>query len=600
VDTRRDHGGIVFIDLRDREGVTQVVYDPEHNPKSAERAHDLRSEFVIHVEGVVRKRPANMANPKLPTGEIEVLAHELTILNAAEVPPFQLDGAEQVSEETRLTYRYFDLRRPKMFGNLRLRHRAAKIVRDYFDEQGFLEVETPILFKSTPEGAREYIVPSRVNAGKFFALPQSPQQFKQLLMVAGVEKYFQMARCFRDEDLRADRQPEFTQIDVEQSFIGREDIYALIEGMLASVWKGTIGVELPLPFPRITFAEALDRWGADKPDRRFALELQDVTEVFQGTQFKVFGNVVNSGGVIKAVNAKGFACATQGQMDALTEAAKSFGAKGLAWIKVETPNGGTGVSPVSSKSKSTGGTPMPPNSAGKVEWKSPIVKYFSDTERAALTKALNIEEGDLILFAAAEWLTACEILGRIRLLCAQYLQGLGKLTIPRDRWDFFWVVDFPLITYDKESDRYVSSHHPFTAPVAEDVALLDSDPTRVRGQHYDIVVNGVELGGGSIRIHQPALQKKVFEDVLKIPPEVAENRFGYFLKAFAYGTPPHGGIALGFDRMCALLCGTESIRDVIAFPKTAKAVDLTTGAPGDVEAKQLRDLRIQIVGEERK
>lgn len=570
VDTRRDHGGIVFIDLRDREGVTQIVFDPEHNPKSAELAHDLRSEFVIHIEGVVRKRPANMANPKLPTGEIEVLAHQLTILNTAEVPPFPLDD-EQVSEETRLTYRYLDLRRPKMFGNLRLRHRAAKIVRDYFDEQGFLEVETPILFKSTPEGAREYLVPSRVYPGKFYALPQSPQQFKQLLMVAGVEKYFQLARCFRDEDQRADRQCEFTQIDVEQSFIEREDIYALIEGMIARVWQGTIGVELPRPFPRITFAEALDRYGIDKPDRRFGMELTDVTEVFQGTQFKVFGNVVNSGGVIKAINAKGFACATQGQMDALTDAAKSFGAKGLAWIKAE------------------GG-----------EWKSPIVKYFSDAERAALTQALKIEEGDLILFAAAEWLNACEILGRIRLLCAQYLQTLGKLTIPRDRWDFFWVVDFPLITYDKESGRYVSSHHPFTAPVAEDVPLLDSDPTRVRGQHYDIVLNGTELGGGSIRIHQPALQKKIFEQVLKIPPEVAENRFGYFLKAFAYGAPPHGGIALGFDRMCALLCGTESIRDVIAFPKTAKAVDLTTGAPGDVEAKQLRELRIQVAGEERK
>jgi aspartyl-tRNA synthetase len=567
VDTRRDHGGIVFIDLRDREGLTQIVFDPQHNPKSAERAHDLRSEYVIHIEGVVRKRPANMANPKLPTGEVEVLAHQLTILNSAEVPPFPLDAAEQVSEETRLTYRYLDLRRPKMFGNLRLRHRAAKLVRDYFDEQGFLEVETPILFKSTPEGAREYIVPSRVNAGKFYALPQSPQQFKQLLMVAGVEKYFQIARCFRDEDLRADRQPEFTQIDVEQSFITREDIYALIEGMLATVWRGTIGVELPRPFPRITFREALDRYGVDKPDRRFALELKDVTDVFGATQFKVFGKVVAAGGVVKAINAKGFACATQGQMDALTQAAKSFGAKGLAWIKAE------------------GG-----------EWKSPVIKYFSPSERDALAKALAIEEGDLILFAAAEWLTACEILGRIRLLCARYLQELGKLTIPAT-WDFFWVVDFPLLSYDKESGRYVSSHHPFTAPVAEDVALLDSEPTRVRGQHYDIVVNGVELGGGSIRIHQPALQKKIFEQVLKIPPEVAENRFGYFLKALAYGAPPHGGIALGFDRICALLCGTDSIRDVIAFPKTAKAVDLMTGAPGEVEAKQLRDLRIEILGE---
>jgi aspartyl-tRNA synthetase len=336
------------------------------------------------------------------------------------------------------------------------------------------------------------------------------------------------------------------------------------------VWKGVLGVDLPQPLPRVTFQEALDRYGIDKPDRRFALELADVTEVFRGTQFKVFANAINSDGVIKALNAKGFACATQGQIDALTDAAKSFGAKGLAWIKAE------------------GG-----------DWKSPIVKYFSAAEREALKQKLGVEEGDLVLFAADEWLTACEILGRIRLLCAQYLQQLGKLKIPAT-WDFLWVVDFPLITFDKESGRYVSSHHPFTAPVAEDVPWLDSDPTRVRGQHYDIVVNGVELGGGSIRIHQPALQKKVFEDVLKIPPEVAQNRFGYFLKAFAYGAPPHGGIALGFDRMCALLAGTDSIRDVIAFPKTAKAVDLTTNAPGDVEPKQLRDLHIQVVGIEQK
>jgi aspartyl-tRNA synthetase len=570
VDSRRDHGGIVFIDLRDREGVTQIVFDPTHNKRSAEMASDLRSEFVVHVEGVVRKRPDGTANLKLPTGEIEVLAHQLQILNEADVPPFQLDAADQVSEDLRLTYRYLDLRRPRMFGNLRLRHRAAKIVRDYFDEQGFLEVETPMLFKSTPEGAREYLVPSRVNPGKFYALPQSPQQFKQLLMVAGVEKYWQLARCFRDEDLRADRQPEFTQIDVEQSFVTREDIYTLIEGMIRRVWKGVLGVDLPQPLPRVTFQEALDRYGIDKPDRRFALELADVTEVFRGTQFKVFANAINSDGVIKALNAKGFACATQGQIDALTDAAKSFGAKGLAWIKAE------------------GG-----------DWKSPIVKYFSAAEREALKQKLGVEEGDLVLFAADEWLTACEILGRIRLLCAQYLQQLGKLKIPAT-WDFLWVVDFPLITFDKESGRYVSSHHPFTAPVAEDVPWLDSDPTRVRGQHYDIVVNGVELGGGSIRIHQPALQKKVFEDVLKIPPEVAQNRFGYFLKAFAYGAPPHGGIALGFDRMCALLAGTDSIRDVIAFPKTAKAVDLTTNAPGDVEPKQLRDLHIQVVGIEQK
>jgi len=563
VHVRRDHGGIVFIDLRDREGVTQVVFDPEHNPAAAELSHDLRSEYVVAVDGVVRHRPAGTENAKLPTGEIEVLAHQLAILNPADTPPFQLDDPNvAVSEDLRLQYRYLDLRRPAMAKNLRLRHVAAKAVRSYFDAAGFLEVETPLLFKSTPEGAREYLVPSRVNPGKFYALPQSPQQFKQMLMVAGVERYFQMARCFRDEDLRADRQPEFTQIDLEMSFIGREDMYALIEGMLVRVWKETRGETIPTPFPRMAYQEAMERFGSDKPDTRFGIELVDVSDDFRQSQFKVFRSAVESGGVVKAINAKGLARATQGQIDALTETAKNFGAKGLAFIKVE------------------GG-----------QWKSPIVKFFSDAEKTALTRKLQMEEGDLILFGADKREVVWDVLGRIRLIVAD------MLSVTRQGWNFLWVVDFPLITLDRDAQRYVSSHHPFTAPVAEDIPWLDTDPTKVRGQHYDIVLNGVELGGGSIRIHQPDLQKKVFEDVLKIPADVAQARFGYMLQAFRYGAPPHGGIALGFDRLCAILAGSDNIRDVIAFPKTAKAVDLMTNAPAEVEPRQLRDLHIQLPAE---
>ncbi len=567
IHVRRDHGGIVFIDLRDREGITQIVFDPEHNPKSAELSHTLRPEFVIHVEGVVRHRPAGTENTKLPTGEIEVLAHTLEILNPSETPPFQVDdtGSSQAGEDLRLQYRYLDLRRPVMAKNLILRHKVAKAVRDYFDANGFLEVETPILFKSTPEGAREYLVPSRVNPGRFYALPQSPQQFKQMLMVAGVDRYFQLAKCFRDEDLRADRQPEFTQIDLELSFITREDMYALIEGLLAHVWQVARGEKLSTPFPRMSFQEAMERYGSDKPDTRFGMELVDLTADFAQSQFKVFRGAVESGGVVKAINAKGLAGATQGQIDALTETAKNFGAKGLAFIKVE------------------GG-----------QWKSPIVKFFSDNEKAALTAKMGIEEGDLILFGADRREVVWEVLGRIRLIVADILKKSGKLTVREDQWNFLWVVDFPLMTFDHESNRYVSTHHPFTAPVTEDIPLLTSDPKKVRGQHYDIVLNGVELGGGSIRIHQPDVQKKVFEEVLQIPPEIAETRFGYMLTAFRYGAPPHGGIALGFDRLLAILCGTSNIRDVIAFPKTAKAMDLMTSAPAEVEPKQLRDLHIKL------
>jgi aspartyl-tRNA synthetase len=567
VHARRDLGGIVFIELRDREGNTQVVFDPQHNKPSWELAQSLRSEFVVAVEGKVRSRPEGTQNLKLPTGEVELLVDHLEILNASETPPFQLDetGGSQANEELRLQYRYLDLRRPSMAKNLVLRHRVAKAARDYFDSNGFLEVETPVLFKSTPEGAREYLVPSRVNPGKFYALPQSPQQFKQMLMVAGVDRYFQIAKCFRDEDLRADRQPEFSQIDLEMSFITREDMYALIEGLLATVWQAARGEKIPTPFPRMQFLEAMERFGSDKPDTRFGLELVDFTKDFAQSQFKVFRGAVDSGGVVKAINAKGLASATQGQIESLTETAKSFGAKGLAFIKVE------------------GG-----------EWKSPIVKFFSDAEKKALTENLKIEEGDLILFGADKREAVWEVLGRLRLVVAEILKKEGKLKVPEDQWNFLWVIDFPLISYNPESKRHVATHHPFTSPVVEDVPLLDSEPTKVRGQHYDIVLNGVELGGGSIRIHQPDLQKKIFEQVLQIPPEVAQSRFGYMLQAFRYGAPPHGGIALGFDRLCAILCGTANIRDVIAFPKTAKAVDLMTNSPSEVEPKQLRDLHIKL------
>jgi aspartyl-tRNA synthetase len=567
VDSRRDHGGVIFIDLRDREGLTQIVFNPESAPEAAAQSHDLRSEFVVEVEGEVIARSADTVNPNLGTGEIELLADTLIIHNPSETPPFPLDK-EGVNEDLRLQYRYLDLRRSKMASNLKTRHRTTHTVRDYLDDQGFLEIETPILFKSTPEGAREFLVPSRLNPKKAYALSQSPQQYKQLLMVAGMEKYYQIAKCFRDEDLRADRQPEFTQIDLEMSFINRDDMYGLIEGMMARVWKEVLDIDLTTPFPRVPFAEVMDSYGIDKPDRRFDMKLVDLTDDFKASEFKVFRSAADQEGyVVKAINAKGLASITTGQIENLTELAQGLGAKGLAWIKIED------------------GT-----------WKSPIVKFFSEDEKKALTEKLKIEEGDLVLFGADEWLQACEVLGQIRLKCAELLKASGKLTIESGVYDFLWVVDFPLLTYDRDAKRYVASHHPFTAPVTEDIPLLDSDPKAVRGQHYDLVLNGVELGGGSIRIHQPDVQKKLFTDLLNIPEDIAESRFGYLVEALRFGAPPHGGIALGMDRLVAILTGSPSIRDVIAFPKNSRGVDLMSMAPGEVEPNQLRDLHIQFKG----
>ena len=588
VHSRRDLGGLIFIDIRDREGRTQTVFDPSDlAPELFAQAAALRSECVVSITGKVRQRPAGTNNAKIPTGEIEVAVTALEVLNMAEVLPFPVDDPEianKVNEELRLQYRYLDLRRPEMARNLKVRSKVAIATRSYMDEQGFLEVETPTLFKSTPEGAREFLVPNRREPGTFYALPQSPQQFKQILMVAGVEKYFQLARCYRDEDLRADRQPEFTQVDIEMSFIDREDIYSLIEGLLKRVWKTALNLDVPTPFKRISFEEALNRFGIDKPDTRFGMELVDMTEDFRASTFKVFSGTIANGGVVKALNAKGMAGATQGQIETMTEYAKSFGAKGLAFIKVE--RGSEASSP---QVAGATGASLPP-----IEWKSPIVKFFSEAEKAALTSKLKIEEGDLILFAADQWLNACEILGKIRLYCADVLKGQGKLVIDPHQFNFLWVIEFPLLGFDREQNRWYSSHHPFTAPVTEDIPLLKTDPKKVRGQHYDVVVNGVELGGGSIRIHQPDVQKTIFEELLAIPPEETRLRFGYMLDAFKYGAPPHGGIALGFDRLIAILCGTASIRDVIAFPKTAKGTDLMTDSPSTVSPKQLRDLYLEV------
>src|SRR3954466_13227294 len=569
VNVSRDHGGVIFIDLRDREGLTQVVFRPEENPDVARQAHGLHSEDVIQVTGRVAPRLPGTENPKLPTGDIEVIPSELRVLNHAEDLPFSFDTAIH-NEDLRLSYRYYDLRRPRLSRNLRLRHKAAKATRDYLDQQGFIEVETPILSKSTPEGARDFLVPSRLMPGNFYALPQAPQQYKQLLMVGGVERYFQIAKCFRDEDLRADRQPEFTQIDIEASFVQAPDIFTLTEGMLAAIFKATRGIDIPVPFERLTYAEAIGRYGSDKPDRRFGIQLVDLGDDFRASSFKVFRNALDNGGVVKAINAKQFASLTIGQTDELTEIAKNFGAKGLAFIKIE--NG---------------------------EWKSPIVKFFTDAEKGALQSKLKIEEGDLILFAADKWDIACEVLGRLRLRVAEYQNLVGDSDDAQSGsdLDFLWVTDFPLLQWSAEENKWNAVHHPFTRPKAEDTELLKAGKyAEVRADAYDVVLNGVEIGGGSLRIHEPELQQTMF-GILGISPEQQQLLFGHMLRAFRLGAPPHGGIAMGLDRLVMLICGEQSIRDVMAFPKNNRGMDLMSHSPAAADAKQLRELGIKVARE---
>jgi len=565
VNVTRDHGGVVFIDLRDREGLTQVVFRPEENAELAKQAHTLRSEDVIQVSGRVAARLPGTENPNLATGDIEIIPNQLRILNRADTLPFPLD-AEPQNEDLRMTHRYFDLRRPRLARNLRLRHRVAKATRDYLDSQGFVEVETPILSKSTPEGARDFLVPSRLTPGKFYALPQAPQQYKQLLMVAGVEKYFQIAKCFRDEDLRADRQLEFTQIDIEASFVTPEDIFIVTEGMLAAIFRTACDIQIKTPFDRLTYREAVSRYGSDKPDRRFGMELVDLGEIFRESSFKVFRSALDAGGVVKAINAKGFAGITIGQADELTEIAKLHGAKGLAFIKIE--NG---------------------------EWKSPIVKFFSETEKQALRSKLNIEEGDCVFFAADKWEIACEVLGRLRLRIAE----IQKLTPAAEIWDFLWVTDFPLFEWSPEENKWNAMHHPFTRPKAEDMPLFEAKKfPDVRAEAYDVVLNGVEIGGGSMRIYEPELQEKMFE-ALGIGPEDQQSQFGHLLRSLRLGAPPHGGIAPGLDRIVMLICGEQSIRDVIAFPKNNRGMDLMTNSPSEVDSRQLRDLGIRLASNKR-
>ncbi len=560
VDSRRDHGGVVFIDLRDRNGITQVVFRPEEHAEAASAAHGLRVEDVVQVSGSVTPRLTGTENTKLATGEIEIVADTLVILNKADVLPFPLDE-DSVNEDLRLEHRYLDLRRPAMVRNLTVRHKVVKTTRDYFDRQGFLEIETPVLSKSTPEGAREFLVPSRIFPGNFYALSQSPQQYKQLLMVAGLERYFQIAKCFRDEDPRADRITELTQVDLEASFITQEDIIELIEGLLVEIFREVRGVEIPRPFLRMTYQDAMNRYGSDKPDRRFGLELITLDEVFKASEFKVFRGALDNGGTVKAINAKGFASITTGQIEGLTELAKQYGAKGLAFIKVE--NG---------------------------EWKSPIAKFLTDAEKQALIGQLGIEEGDLILFGAGDWETVCNVLGRIRLRVAE----LQKLITDPNALEFLWVVEFPLLAYNAEEQKWNAVHHPFTRPHADDVALIEAgEYGKVRAQAYDVVLNGVEIGGGSIRIHESDLQAKLFE-VLGISPEKQQLLFPHLLKAFRFGAPPHGGVALGVDRLVMLAVGTENIRDVVAFPKNNRGEDLMMSSPTPAEPRQLRELGIQV------
>ncbi|WP_106768464.1 aspartate--tRNA ligase [Paenibacillus faecalis] len=559
VQTRRDLGGVLFIDLRDRSGIMQVVFNPDFSGDALAVADKARSEYVLAVSGKVVKRDPETINPNLPTGEIEVQVTEIEVLNTAKTPPFFIEDDIEVDEQLRLKYRYLDLRRPEMQKTLMLRSKAAKVFRDFLDEQGFVDIETPILTKSTPEGARDYLVPSRVHPGDFFALPQSPQIYKQLLMVSGVERYYQIARCFRDEDLRADRQPEFTQVDIEASFMERDDLLSMMEQLMARLFKETIGVELATPFQRISYADAMGKYGSDKPDLRFGLELIEMNDIVANSGVKVFASVIEKGGEVKCLNAKGCGTWTRKEIDDLGPYAARYGAKGLAWIQVK-----------------------------EGEFRGPIVKFFSEQEIDAIKERTGAEEGDLLLFSADNSKVVADVLGALRLKIGRQL-GL----IDDSEFKFAWVLDFPLLSYDEDQKRYVAEHHPFTRPRDEDLELLETDPLKVRAQAYDLVLNGYEVGGGSMRIFKREVQEKMFA-TLGLSPEEANEKFGFLLDAFEFGTPPHGGIAFGFDRLVMLLAGRTNLRETIAFPKTASATDLLMNAPSSVDGGQLEQLHIKL------